>query len=137
MDALLRIAGLGLDSFLACLVMGAFGVTRREAFGIAAAFGACDAMASLVGSLWPLQIPPAAAVGAYLLCPILLISAARSKRTLLYGLPILLSLDNLCSATPAAMAPWLGAGSAVMALVGLRVAALVRNRMLVLLRSAR
>jgi hypothetical protein len=137
MDALLRVAALGLDSFLACLVIGAYGVSRAEAFGLAATFGACDAAASLVGSIWPLQLPPLVAVGLYLMCPLLLVSAARSRRILLFGLPVLLSLDNLCSTTPAAMAPVLGAGSAAMALAGLRIANIVRTRVLVLLRLGR
>ncbi len=131
MSVLLTVAGLGIDTFLACLCIGAYGVSRREALGCAAAFGACDAAASLAGSMWALQIPHAAALAAYLICPILLVCAARTKRPLLYGLPILLSLDNLCGGAPAAMAPALGAGSAVMALLGLSLAAFARDRLVV------
>jgi hypothetical protein len=137
MDALPRVAALGLDSFLACLVIGAYGVSRAQALGLAATFGACDAAASLLGSIWPLQLPALVAVSVYLVCPLLLVSACRSRRILLFGLPVLLSLDNLCSMTPAAMAPMLGAGSAAMALAGLLVADRVRMRVLVLLRLGR
>lgn len=128
MDALLAIAGLGIDSFFACLVIGACGLSRHEVLGWGLAFGACDAAASLLGAIWPLQISHAAALGIYSLCLLLLLWAARDRRVLLYGLPVVLSFDNLSGGTPALMAPALGAGSAVMAVWGLSVAASVRDR---------
>jgi hypothetical protein len=128
MNALITLASLGIDSFVASLVIGAYGVSRRDAWRCAVAFGACDAAASLAGALWSPQIPEAAALGVYLLCPLLLVRASRSRPLLLYGLPLLLSLDNLYGGTPAAMAPALGASSAVMALLGLGLASFVRDR---------
>jgi hypothetical protein len=136
MNALLEVAGLGLDSFLACLISGCCGPSRREALGLAGAFGVCDAAASLFGSIWPLPVPPLAALGVYLVCPMMICASGR-RRTALYGLPILLSLDNLCTATPPAAAPLLGAGSALMALAGLRLADVARSSVRAPIRSER
>lgn len=63
----------------------------------------------------------------YLVCVLLLVSAARTSRLVLYSLPVLLSVDNLFSGVPASLAPALGASSAVMALLGLSLAALGRK----------
>ena len=130
MHALFSVVGLGLDSFLACLAIGCYALSRRERLQFALAFGACDAAAALAGSVWPHRLPEPPTLAIYLICVLLLVSAARTSRTLLYSLPVLLSVDNLFSGVPASMAPALGASSAVMALLGLSLAALGRGMFL-------
>lgn len=127
MDTLLDLTSLGSDSFLACLIVGALGISRREALGLATAFGACDAAASLLGSMWPVHLSPLVLVAAMLLCALVLVAAARGARALLPALPLLLSLDNLCTALPAGMSLPAGAASGAMAALGLYLATTVRN----------
>jgi hypothetical protein len=127
MDTLVDLSSLGFDSFLACLIVGALGISRRQALGLAGAFGACDAAASLLGSMWPIHLSPLMPVAAMGLCALVLAAAARGARTLLPALPLLLSLDNLCAELPSGMALPAGAASAAMAALGLYVASTVRS----------
>ncbi len=55
--------GLGIDSFIACLAMGALPITRWEAVRLAAAFGLCDAAATLIGMQIPHAMPTFAGLG--------------------------------------------------------------------------
>jgi len=127
MHALISMVGLGFDSFLACLAIGFYAASWRERFRLAVAFGACDAAATLLGSVWPHPFPEPLALATYFLCVFLLAMAAQSRRELLHALPVLLSVDNLFGGLSANTAPALGAGSALMALLGLSLAALGRR----------
>jgi hypothetical protein len=122
MYAVFSLVGLGYDSFLASLVIGSYALTWRDRFRFAIAFGCCDAAAVLMASILPHRLPGPPAVAIYLACVFVLAVAARTSRTVLYALPLLLSMDNLFSRAPASMAPVLGASSAVMALLGLSLA---------------
>jgi hypothetical protein len=130
MHGLFSVVGLGCDSFLAGVAIGCYALSRRERFGFAIAFGACDAAATFAGSLWPHRLAEPPALAIYLICVWLLASAARTHRVLLYCLPVLLSVDNLFGGVPASMAPALGGSSAAVALLGLSLAALGRDRFL-------
>jgi hypothetical protein len=114
--------GLGIDSFIACLAMGALPITRWEAVRLAAAFGLCDAAATLIGMQIPHAMPSSLDWVLYLICAALIGIAARHSRRILYLVPILLSLDNLVAGAP----PWacveLAVSSAAMALAGLLLA---------------
>jgi hypothetical protein len=119
--------GLGLDSLLACLAIGAHGLSWRERLRLAGAFGVWDAAATVLGSFRPHRLPEPPALVIYLLCALLLSRAARSNRALLYALPALLSIDNLFGGAPASMALLVGLGSATMAMFGLSLAAACRR----------
>jgi putative Mn2+ efflux pump MntP len=123
------IVALGLDSFLACTVIGTRALSRRQRFLIASLFGACDAIATLFGSLWthrPFELP-AIALAALFLCACFLLPGPSTR---FYGVPLLFSIDNLLAGSPATAAPVLGLSSALMALVGLCVGALSRRAFL-------
>lgn len=129
MYALFSLIGLGFDSFLASLVIGSYAWSGRERLRLALAFGGCDAVAALVGQVWPHRFAEPPTLAIYLGCVFLLAVAARTSRIVLYALPVLLSIDNLFSGGPASMVPALGASSALMALLGLSLTALVRNNL--------
>jgi hypothetical protein len=116
---------LGLDSFFASAIIGFRSLARRHSFIVlAVSFGLCDFGATLVGSQWvhDLAQPPALAI--YLGCVLLLALAARGERSgLIFGLPFLLSIDNLCCAREAAFAPAIGLSSCALALAGLSLGA--------------
>jgi putative Mn2+ efflux pump MntP len=127
MGALVSMLGFGVDSFLASLPVGLRKLSWCEQMRLAVAFGVCDATATLLGSVRPHQLPHPPALLIYFLCALLLGRAARSNRTLLYALPALLSIDNLFAGTPASLAFLLGLSSAVMATLGLLLAAACRR----------
>jgi len=127
MYAVISLVGLGSDSFVASLVIGSYALTWRDRFRYAIAFGCCDAAAVLMGPMLPHRVPGPPALAIYLACVLVLAVAARTRRTVLYALPLLLSMDNLFSGAPPSMAPLLGASSAVMALLGLSLAVLGRE----------
>lgn len=137
MDALVDVTGLGLDSFLACLLVGALGLSNHRALALAIAFGGCDAAASWIGALWPLHLPAFLPAAALALCVPMLAVTVRGKHVLLFGLPLLLSLDNLCTALPARMVLPAGAASGAMALLGLHLARKARSLVPTELRSER
>src|SRR5580704_16700470 len=116
MHSVTSVVALGLDSFLACLVIGTRPLIWRERVRLAVAFGGWDAMATLVGSFWlhrALELP---AIVLWALCTFVLSRIALPSRPLLYLLPVLLSLDNLFAGSPASMAPVTALSSASMAL---------------------
>src|ERR1700735_2837282 len=82
-----------LDSLIFCLAAGPLLRDWPSRFRLALAFGLCDAAASLLGPALPLPEPPAFAL--YLGAAFLLGLAAVRRRGLLYGVPVLLSLDDL------------------------------------------
>jgi putative Mn2+ efflux pump MntP len=123
MHPLISVINFSFDSFLAGVAMGSWVPSWRPKFGLALAFGACDAAATLAGSVWRHRLPGPPALVIYLLCAFLFVWAVRSNRALLYLLPVLFSVDNFFGGNPASMAPALGFGSAVMVLFGLIVAA--------------
>jgi hypothetical protein len=124
MHPLTSVIALGLDSFLACTVIGTWPLSWRERGCLSLAFGMCDALAAALGSLRPHGWvgDPAITLGA--VCLFLIVTVNPSKRSLLYALPMLLSLDNLFAGSPVVAAPILGLSSASMAFLGLCVATL-------------
>jgi hypothetical protein len=127
MHILFSVVGLSFDSFAAGLVIGSYALSSRDRFRIAIMFGVCDAAATLVGSLWLHRSAEPHALAVYLICVLLLAASTRARRALLYCLPALLSVDNLFGGVPASLAPALGGSSALMALLGLSLAALGRD----------
>lgn len=126
MLVLLSMVGFGLDSLLAGLIVGSLLRSWRERLGLALAFGAFDSAAALAGTAWPHRAPEAHALAAYLLFAALLAVAARYNRALFYLLPLILSVDNFFGQVrdnPLAM----GVNSALLALLGLSLAAFGRN----------
>jgi hypothetical protein len=119
MYSFFSLAALGLDSFLACLVIGTRPVPWRDRVRLAIAFGVWDAMATLVGSLWLHHSVGLSVILTWALWAFLLCRMARRSRRFLYLLPALLSLDNLFAGSPASMAPAIAVSSASMALCGL------------------
>jgi hypothetical protein len=108
-----------IDSGVGAIAVGTLPMSRSERFKLAAAFGICDALASLVGSSVSLVVfdPPAFVL--YLICAALMGFALRGSRTSRYGLALALSLDNLmmCRSPGAALTG--GLFSAILALAGL------------------
>lgn len=132
MHVLTLVFSFSLDTLLVCLGIGWHVRSRRERLRLAMVFGACDAMAAALGSLWQYRLPDLATFCIYLLCAFLLGQAVRSRSVLIYVLPVLLSLDNLFSGVPSNLAPALGLGSALMALLGLSLSAFAGRMFLVL-----
>jgi manganese efflux pump family protein len=135
---------LSLDNFRTALALGALRLTRREALQVALVFGFWDAVAPLVGILAgdyfaqtigaTADYVGAGVMGAFGLY--LLVQAARTdepdevdQKWALFGLPLPLSVDNVVAGTSLGLlgySPWiapplLGASTAVMTLVGLRL----------------
>jgi hypothetical protein len=127
MHPLISLVNFGFDSFLAGVAIGLCAPSWRHNVRLALAFGACDAAATLAGSMWPHRLPEVPALAIYLLCAFFFAQAVRSNRALLYALPVLFSVDNFFGGSPASMVPALGFGSAVMVLLGLSVASAWRR----------
>lgn len=123
MHLLISTVALSLDSFLVCLGIGWHVRSWHDRLRLAMVFGGCDAVAAMLGSLWHYRSLGLTAFAGYLLCAFLLGQTIRPRRMLIYALPLLLSLDNLLAGVPANLAAALGAGSALMALIGLGLAA--------------
>lgn len=130
MNALIMVLALGFDSFLASLFFGAWRPSWREAMLRAFAFGACDGAATLVGAAWPMHGSPALMLCLYVPCAVAVLYTVRTPRMLLWAVAIALSLDNLVGGTPGELAPYVGASSAALSLLGSGVAALIRSRWL-------
>src|ERR1700690_3640682 len=101
MHSFTSVVALGLERFLACLVIGTCSARWRDRVGLALAFGGCDAMATLAGSLWPHPSLELSAIMLWALCAFLVCRIALPSRRFLYLLPALLSLDNLFAGSPA------------------------------------
>jgi putative Mn2+ efflux pump MntP len=127
MQSFTSVIALGLDSFLACAVIGTRSFQARERVRFAFAFGAGDAMATLLGSFWPHQALELPTIVLWALCAFLLLRMVPSNRSLLYAMPALLSFDNLFAGSPAGRAPVLGLSSAAMALIGLWLGTICRR----------
>jgi len=127
--SLTSVLALGSDSFVAGTVMGTW-VSRRERMRLAAAFGAWDAAAALLGSFC--QPRPMTAIATWAICGLVFSRSISSERRWLYGIPVLLSLDNLfagvtANAASGVSASMLGLSSFAMAFAGLLVGAGVRT----------
>jgi hypothetical protein len=136
---------LGIDSFIACMAIGAI-VDRRWRLPLAAAFGVADGVAFLIGAGlgWTisagvtevLEVGTLAALGLWLI-----VVAAGTRRAAelwpLWALPIALTMDNLAygvasdySGSLLGHAAEQAASSALLALAGLAVAAAVAPRVI-------
>jgi hypothetical protein len=116
---------LGLDSFVACVLLSAFRLSGRGRYCLAAVFGLCDGSATLLS-----QMPNASllALSILAICFLLLLvpgSPGALSRRLLITLPLALSIDNLLDAVPPSAALANGIGSAAWALLGLQVGSMV------------
>jgi putative Mn2+ efflux pump MntP len=132
---------LGLDSFRASLALAAAGLVRAQPFRLSAAFGICDAAASLVGlGLGASLVEPArgvldglgplvlagCAVYVWLAQPRVHTGSDGDPWATVAGVPLTLSLDNLLVGAAlgvhglpiAASALVLGATSALLSLLG-------------------
>lgn len=127
MDHFVSGIALGLDSFLACTVIGAHLSPWRERGRLVIAFGACDAIATLLGPLTRHRSTEVSSITVLAVCVILIFAFTRRNRSWLYAVPLLLSFDNLFSGAPANIAPALGLNSALMAAVGLYLGAVCRH----------
>jgi hypothetical protein len=136
---------LGIDSFIACMAIGAI-VDRRWRLPLAAAFGVADGAAFLIGAGlgWTisagvtvvLEVGTLAALGVWLL-----VVAAGTRRAAelwpLWALPLVLTMDNLAYGVASDYSGSLlghtveqAASSALLALAGLAAAAVVLPRVL-------
>lgn len=147
MIAMILLLGLALalDSFAVSASVGAAGLSRSQHLRLSLAFGICDGLASLFGTMipmgpddsanrWLLWIGPltVAAYALYVLLLAKLTVSAGSRmgaRWLVFGLPLCLSLDNLlvggrlnALGLPAPITAVLfGIGSGLLAFAGLRL----------------
>lgn len=135
---------LSLDNFRTAVALGALRLTRRNAVQVALVFGFCDTVAPLVGILGGDYLAEtigstADYVGAVVLGAFglyLLVQAWRTpapeeldQRWALFGLPLLLSVDNVVAGTSLGLlgfSPWLasplfGATTALVTFVGLEI----------------
>jgi len=112
-----------LDSLLFCLAAGPLLRDWPSRLRLAFAFGLCDGAASLIGPALPLPEPPAFAL--YLGAAFLLGLAAVRRRGILYGVPVILSLDNLAGYLDAGDAILAGIASSALALLGLAIGGLL------------
>jgi hypothetical protein len=125
MHSLFSIVALGFDSFLACTLIGTRSLAPRRLILIPLAFGTCDAVAAMLGSLWihrAVQVPEIALFALFLGTWFLVTS-----RRLPYAAALLFSFDNFLAATPTTIAPALALSSAAMALFGLALGAACRR----------
>jgi hypothetical protein len=112
-------AFLASDSFVAALIVGPFLQSWRGRVSLAFLFALCDGGATIIGASWGHALPTPLEIFLYLIAVPLIAFAARRSRRWLFGMPALLSLDNLASALPGASAPVLALGSGIAAMVGL------------------
>jgi hypothetical protein len=111
---------LGADSGLFCLAMGPLALSHNDRIRLALAFGICDAAASVFGlRLQYSTLPRLPEFWLYLGCAVVLGLAARRNRSFLYGVPVLLSLDNLTTGLPIGPAIAAGICSSTLAAIGL------------------
>jgi hypothetical protein len=110
-------SALGLDSLIAALVLVPWFPTWPRRCRVAAMLGLADGVATLVRDLssgvlpeWALLLSIVLILGALLL--------VRPPQWLDWALSVCLSVDNLMSADPPAIAPLLGIASASMAMLG-------------------
>jgi putative Mn2+ efflux pump MntP len=125
MEALENTLALGIDGFAVCIALGARPLSWRERCWTSAAFGLCDAAATLLApviGLGALQMPN---LPIYLVFIVLVGRAVRFNRLSLCVLPLVSSIDNLV-APATANSLVCGAGSAALALIGLQIGAAAR-----------
>jgi hypothetical protein len=91
------------------------------------AFGLCDGLSTVLGAVAPHLAPDLPLAMVYALAVAVIIKAASQSRAWLYGMPILLSLDNLTAGRPASDAVALALSSAAMAGLGLTLGGLGRR----------
>jgi hypothetical protein len=113
------IFALGLDSFIGGLLVGPVLTRWRDRLGLAALFGVCDGVASLVGGMLPHTFPDIPQALVYGLAVVLVGLAGRRSRSWLLASPLVLALDNLATGAPAAAVPAIAGSSGLLALVGM------------------
>jgi hypothetical protein len=129
MQSLVSCLALGIDSGLCCVPIGAMTLSRFNRITLATAFGVCDAVASLIMPTSAHPLPSLPDFPIYLCCAAILGLAARYSRTLLFVLPILLSLDNLVSCGGWEVTLAGGFSSTMLALLGMAAGATFRLRL--------
>jgi len=134
MHLITTLISLGLDSFLACCLIGMSSLTWQQRAYLACGFGAWDAFGSMLGTMWPHASQTLYA--AFGVAAFLYVRCGPRGRWPLYALPVLCSLDNLFTGTPAMIAPAIAASSALLAVVGLCVGESL-HRMVVALNKSR
>jgi putative Mn2+ efflux pump MntP len=143
MHSLTSIIALGLDSFLACAAIGTFSLNGRDRLRLSSAFGAADAIATLLGpqiahqsgSLLSHRLSGSLEFASIALCSVCLCTLGaflfpritRRPRTLIYLAPLVCSLDNLFAGSPPDSALLAGLSSACLALAGLAVGMACHN----------
>lgn len=116
---------LGGDSLLMGLGAGFVVLRLRDRVAWAIAFGACDGAASVLGAEClhrSIDIPGAAY---FALIGLMVALVSCGKRWVLWCVPLIFSVDNFFSMTPADEAPVLAMSSALFAFVGLCGASLL------------
>ncbi len=112
---------LGLDSLLACAALSSRAMSGRERCALAAAFGACDALATAIAPILTADFPPVPLLSLYLPAVLLVGYRVRTRRMSMLLLPVGLSIDNLFGYASPATAGLCGVSSALLALLGLQV----------------
>jgi hypothetical protein len=115
---------LGLDSFVAGLVIGPMLKSWRGRWGLAALFGLCDGVGSFMGAMLPHAIPDAPDILIYGVAATVATFAAQRNTRWLASLPIILAIDNLTAGAPATEACVLAISSGLMALIGIALSEL-------------
>jgi hypothetical protein len=113
-----EISLLGLDSFVASLLIGPMLASRWKRAGLAATFGLCDGLASVAGAAAP-HVPTPPEVLVYAGIVVIVALAARVGAVWLLLVPCILAIDNLASGAPASDAPLLAISSAIAAFAGM------------------
>ena len=116
---LIHLPLLGLDSFVAGLLIGPLLRSRQHRALLAGAFGICDGLGTWVGALLPHSLPDTPDVAFYALAALAVVIAARRSARWLAVVPALLALDNLMAGAPAASALALAVSSGLMAWAGM------------------
>lgn len=136
---------LGLDSFVAGLLIGPVLKPWRDRSALAVMFGMCDGGGTFAGALLPHAVPDFSDVVVYALVVAAVLLAARRSSWWLAATPVVMALDNLAAGAPASAAPISAISSGLMALAGMALSGfawsvgrrLFRRLMLLLVHRAR
>jgi hypothetical protein len=121
---LIQLPLLGLDSFVAGLLVGPVLKPWGRRVGLAVAFGSCDGIGTLGGAVLSHSVPDIPEVAVYVLAVSAVLLAARRSAWWLAAVPAVLALDNLAAGAPAELAPALAVSSGLMAWTGMALSGL-------------